>query len=394
MSLYFLLDSLSSAFSAHAEAAPQSQAALTRDGNAPSGADSGVGGSAHGAGRGVAAGALATADPAAAGLPSSPHTPDPVGSSGPPPAGTAPSQQPTHAGREGGASSAAGGAPAAAAEPASPEARLQTLLNDKSCRACTSTRDLFAAFGRQMQATGASLGAGAGPSPGAAPAADSGGGVPPFWFTEDEMPEPPDVVDIGRATWTLLHTMAAYYPERPTPAQQASMAGFVAALSDHYPCHECRAHLQSDLERHPPALGGAAELSQWACRLHNRVNVYLGKPEFDCGRALARWRDGAGDGPYGLKAHNAEVDAVAAAAAAAVAEAAVAGAGAVAANPAAASSAAAAGEAASAAKGAAAAPGEAVAAGAAAGAARGKAAEAGARAVAAPGSGSGPRGLR
>jgi hypothetical protein len=37
-----------------------------------------------------------------------------------------------------------------------------------------------------------------------------------FWFYEDEMPCPPDVLDLGRATWTLLHSVAAYYPIEPS----------------------------------------------------------------------------------------------------------------------------------------------------------------------------------
>jgi hypothetical protein len=206
------------------------------------------------------------------------------------------------------------------AAPAAPEARLQQLLNDKSCRACTSTRDLFAAFGSHLRhaggaagpAAGASASTGPGSPPSSPPSSEAASEKPPFWFYEEEMPDPPDVVDIGRATWTLLHTMAAYYPDSPTPQQQASMRGFVAALGDHYPCHECRAHLREDLARDPPDTAGAAALSEWACRLHNRVNVMLGKPEFDCGLALQRWRDGppgAGDEVYGLAAHNREVDA-------------------------------------------------------------------------------------
>jgi FAD-linked sulfhydryl oxidase len=38
-------------------------------------------------------------------------------------------------------------------------------------------------------------------------------------------------------------------------------------------------------------------LSDWACRLHNLVNVRLGKPAFDCTKALERWRDGPADDP-------------------------------------------------------------------------------------------------
>ena len=32
---------------------------------------------------------------------------------------------------------------------------------------------------------------------------------------------PPDRQELGSATWSLLHSVAAYYPDRPTPRQQA-----------------------------------------------------------------------------------------------------------------------------------------------------------------------------
>ncbi|KAF6258405.1 ERV/ALR sulfhydryl oxidase domain-containing protein [Scenedesmus sp. NREL 46B-D3] len=117
----------------------------------------------------------------------------------------------------------------------------------------------------------------------------------PFWFYEDEMPCPPDILELGRSTWTLLHSMAAYYPDTPTPQQQQSMNAFISALGDFYPCQECAGHLRKELSKHPPDVSSAAGLSGWACRLHNLVNLRLGKPEFDCAKAFERWRDGPAD---------------------------------------------------------------------------------------------------
>ncbi|WIA33793.1 hypothetical protein OEZ86_006906 [Tetradesmus obliquus] len=109
------------------------------------------------------------------------------------------------------------------------------------------------------------------------------------------MPCPPDILELGRSTWTLLHSMAAYYPDHPTLQQQHSMTGFILALGDFYPCQECAGHLRKELQRHPPDVSNAAALSDWACRLHNLVNVRLGKPEFDCSKVFQRWRDGPED---------------------------------------------------------------------------------------------------
>lgn len=51
---------------------------------------------------------------------------------------------------------------------------------------------------------------------------------------------PADVATLGRSTWTLLHTMAAYYPEKPSQTEQVSMKTFFESFSEHYPCWFCK----------------------------------------------------------------------------------------------------------------------------------------------------------
>ena len=58
---------------------------------------------------------------------------------------------------------------------------------------------------------------------------------------------PPDTGQLGRATWTFLHTWAAYYPEEPTRSQQSLARSMVEGLAEFYPCHFCRAHLQEQV---------------------------------------------------------------------------------------------------------------------------------------------------
>jgi len=107
---------------------------------------------------------------------------------------------------------------------------------------------------------------------------------------------PMDRGELGRSTWGFLHTMAAYYPDRASPEQQCEMRYFIRTLSHFYPCSDCATHLQEDMKNFPPKVGGANELSKWFCDIHNRVNVRLGKPIFDCSRVMERWRDGWADG--------------------------------------------------------------------------------------------------
>lgn len=59
-------------------------------------------------------------------------------------------------------------------------------------------------------------------------------------------------VRLGRATWTLLHTIAAKYPEHPDPIYQAKIQAWLELLPDIYPCDECSVHMQLFFKKFPP----------------------------------------------------------------------------------------------------------------------------------------------
>ena len=103
---------------------------------------------------------------------------------------------------------------------------------------------------------------------------------------------PPDSSELGRSTWTFLHSMAAYYPETPSQQDKADMAGFIKSLARFYPCWYCAEHFSQYISATPPLLDSNSDLSLWFCDAHNEVNQRLGKKQFDCSTVLERWKYG------------------------------------------------------------------------------------------------------
>ncbi|KAI0773225.1 ERV/ALR sulfhydryl oxidase domain-containing protein [Trametes elegans] len=109
---------------------------------------------------------------------------------------------------------------------------------------------------------------------------------------------PPDVEELGRATWTFLHTTAAYYPDAPSMAHRVNMLSLLRSLPVLYPCSVCASHLGECMKAAPPDVRSRAALSRWLCERHNEVNERLGKEKFECTveKLDERWKDGPADG--------------------------------------------------------------------------------------------------
>ncbi|XP_029677612.1 FAD-linked sulfhydryl oxidase ALR isoform X2 [Formica exsecta] len=80
---------------------------------------------------------------------------------------------------------------------------------------------------------------------------------------------PLDKDELGSKSWAFLHSMAAYYPDKPNEKQKTEMKNFFHIFSKFYPCNICADDLQEQLKRTPPETGSQEKLSQWLCRIHN-----------------------------------------------------------------------------------------------------------------------------
>ena len=101
--------------------------------------------------------------------------------------------------------------------------------------------------------------------------------------------KPPGKEELGKHTWTLLHTMAAYWPQAPPPQQVEDGKLFIELLSRLYPCTDCAGHFRGLLEKYPPRMQTQKEFIQWLSYIHNKVNNRLGKPHFHTKDHQKRW---------------------------------------------------------------------------------------------------------
>lgn len=56
---------------------------------------------------------------------------------------------------------------------------------------------------------------------------------------------------LGRSTWTLLHSIAANYPDNPTPEYQSNVQNLFQSLSMVYPCEVCAIGMRDFLIKLP-----------------------------------------------------------------------------------------------------------------------------------------------
>ncbi|ABN65280.1 predicted protein [Scheffersomyces stipitis CBS 6054] len=108
---------------------------------------------------------------------------------------------------------------------------------------------------------------------------------------------PADVEVLGKSSWTLLHSIAAKYPEKPDTKRQQDLKQFLTLFGSFYPCWFCGEDFEKYIKKHEPKVETQDSFGKWLCEAHNEVNVKLGKPKFDCNLWKKRWKDGWEEDP-------------------------------------------------------------------------------------------------
>ncbi|XP_053372833.1 uncharacterized protein LOC128546385 [Mercenaria mercenaria] len=93
--------------------------------------------------------------------------------------------------------------------------------------------------------------------------------------------------EFGRDIWHFLHTLAANFPDNPSPQQQANMMDMMRIFAEFYP-HPNYYYRRSMMDNQADTTNRES-FSHWMCMIHNNVNQQMGKPEFDCSTVLDVW---------------------------------------------------------------------------------------------------------
>ena len=85
----------------------------------------------------------------------------------------------------------------------------------------------------------------------------------------------------GPPLWHTLHTISFNYPVAPCPNTRNEYRQFVLSLRHILPCGKCRENLAKNLEAVPLTdadLLSRDAFSRWMHKLHDHINLMLGKP--------------------------------------------------------------------------------------------------------------------
>lgn len=75
----------------------------------------------------------------------------------------------------------------------------------------------------------------------------------------------------ARVYWKFLHTLAKYYPKKPSHREKIGYEQFIYTFINIIPCDECRHHYYEYVIRNPPILRSQIYLRKWVTNLHKSM---------------------------------------------------------------------------------------------------------------------------
>ena len=98
---------------------------------------------------------------------------------------------------------------------------------------------------------------------------------------------------LGNASWKVLHSYAAQYPDNPTREDKAEFHSLLKAVVRTIPegdC-KCKSHAIEYIQKKNPAMNNRKDLVTWLCEFHNDTNKRAEKPTIDCTQLLDKTGD-------------------------------------------------------------------------------------------------------
>ena len=95
----------------------------------------------------------------------------------------------------------------------------------------------------------------------------------------------------GPYYWFVLHTIALTYPQRPNDVTKKKYYDLIQNLPLFMPVSDIGNTFSQFLDRYPvtPYLDSRESMIKWVHFIHNKINVYLGKPELTYYEAMDKY---------------------------------------------------------------------------------------------------------
>jgi len=97
----------------------------------------------------------------------------------------------------------------------------------------------------------------------------------------------------GPQYWFVLYTIALSYPENPNEVTKKKYYDFIQNLPLFIPISDIGNNFSIFLDKYPvtPYLDSRESFVKWVHFIHNKINLYLGKPEINYYTAMKNYYD-------------------------------------------------------------------------------------------------------